>query len=333
MERDFGVEEREINTDVLVIGGGVAGLSAALYIARQNLKVTVVALDIGGQLSYASIIENYPGFDPAPGIELVLKIQQQAMSFNAEIIVDEVVSLEKANGFFVARTKKGLVIRSIAVIAACGKAPRKLGLSKEDSFVGKGLSYCVICDAPLYKGKTVALVSFGEKGVENLGLLAPLAREVYYIVPYHSDHSIDYAKKFSNVKVFEGYTVEEINGDKKLEKVVIKRGAEKVELLVDALFVEIGFETRIDFLKQYVDITEKGEIIVDSLGATKTPGLFAAGDIASNTPYKQAIISAASGVIAALSAINYVNMVKGAKRKVTVDWEKKSLKQPKRFRL
>ncbi len=325
--------EAVIKSDVLVIGGGVAGLSAALYIARQNLKVVVVAADIGGQLSYASVIENYPGFESSSGLSLVLKIQQQAQGFGAEIIIDEVMLLEKRGDVFIAKTKKGLVIESIAIVAACGKAPRKLGLANEDLFVGRGLSYCVICDAPLYKGKAVALVSFGEKGVENIELLAPLAKEVYYIVPYQKDLSIEHAKRFANVKIFEGYKVVAIHGDRKLEKVVVDRDGEKVELSVDALFVEMGFETRIDFLKPFVDLNERGEVIVNNLGETKTAGLFAAGDLASNTPYKQAVIAAASGVIAALSAINYVNNVKGLKKRIGVDWEKKVKKVERRFRL
>ena len=330
----MSLEENVLKYDVLVIGGGIAGFSAALYIARQNLRVAVVAADIGGQLSYASIIENYPGFDPSPGINLVLKVYQQATSFGAEVFIDEVVSLEKINNRFIAKTKKGMVIESIAVIAACGKAPKRLGLAEEERFMGRGLSYCVICDAPLYKGKRVGLVSFGDKGVESLNLLASIAKEVYYITPFEGDKSVDYAKKFNNVVVFEGYKVVALHGEKTLERIIVERGEERREIFVDGLFVELGFETRIEFLKKFVDVNENNEIVVDMFGATKTEGLFAAGDIASNTPYKQAVVAAASGVIAALSAINYVYKVKGLGKEIRSDWEKKTaVKTAKRFRL
>jgi len=322
--------------DVVIIGGGVAGFSAALYVARQGLKVCVITTDIGGQLSYASLIENYPGFDAAPGINLVLKIQQQAVSLGTEVFIDEVEHIEKKGDVFVVKTRSGTVFEALAIIAACGKARRRLEVSEEEKYVGKGLSYCVICDAAFFKGKKVALVSFGERGIESLNILSPLANEVLYIVPYWGDPSIRQAKLYSNVRIFEGCRVTKLFGEKKLEKVFVKCNDEKeIEVEVAALFVEMGFETRVDFLKRLVDFNEKGEIIVNELGATRTLGLFAAGDLASNTPYKQAIIAAASGVIAALSAINYVIKVKGLRREVRADWEKKlaGVGTGRRFRL
>jgi thioredoxin reductase (NADPH) len=319
--------------DVVVIGGGIAGFSAALYTSRQGLKTAVVTIDIGGQLSYASLVENYPGVDPLPGLNLVLKVQQQATSFGAEVFIDEVVSLEKEGAYFVLKTKKGEVFRAIAVIATCGKAPKRLGVPEEDRFVGKGLSYCVICDAPLYRGKKVALASFGEKGVEALEMLSNIAREIYYVTPVEEDVSVVKAKQIPNVKLFPRSRIVGLKGEQKVERIAIQsiRG-EIVEVDVDGVFAELGFETRIDFLKKFVEINEKGEIIVDSYGRTKTEGLFAAGDVAS-TPYKQAVIAAASGVVAALSAINYVNSIKGIKKHILSDWEKKTAKPVKKFRL
>ena len=319
--------------DIVVVGGGIAGFSAALYTARQGLRTAVVSMDVGGQLAYASVIENYPGVESTSGLNLVLKVQQQAMGFGVELFTDEVTYIEKRDKHFIVRTRKGDEFRAIAVILACGKAPRKLGVENEDIYVGKGLSYCVVCDAPLYKGKVVALTSFGEKGVESLPMLSGLAKKVYYVTPVERDESTEKARELPNVEVFTRSRIVAIRGDKKVEKIVVQTGkGESIELVVDGVFVEMGFETRIDFVKHLVDVNEKGEIIVDAYGRTRTEGLFAAGDI-TPTPYKQAVIAAASAVVAALTAINYVNNVKGVKKTVVVDWEKKVTKSTKRFRL
>uniref|UniRef100_A0A7C5TH78 FAD-binding protein n=1 Tax=Ignisphaera aggregans TaxID=334771 RepID=A0A7C5TH78_9CREN len=319
--------------DVVIIGGGVAGFSSAIYTARQGLKTAIVAMDIGGQLKYADVIENYPGIESINGLDLVLKIQNHAISFGVTVFIDEVTFLDKKDEVFILKTRKGETLKSFSVIAACGKAPKRLNLKNEENFIGKGLSYCVICDGPLYRNKIVALNSFGEKGIESIHLLSSIAKEVIYIVPSKNDVSIEEAKKYSNVSIYPGYKVVELYGDKKLSGITItdNMGSKKI-IEVDALFVELGFETKIEFLKPYVDINEKGEVVVDKFGATKTEGLFAAGDLV-NIPYKQAVISAASGVIAALSAINYVNKKKGNAKSIISDWSKSKKLQGKVFRL
>jgi thioredoxin reductase (NADPH) len=319
--------------DVIVIGAGVSGLSAALYLGRLGLKTVVISVDVGGQLAYASVIENYPGLEPLPGIELVYRVRDQVKSYGVNIIVDEVVGIERVSDVFIVKTRRGYTYKSLAVIAACGKAPKKLGVEGEEEFIGKGLSYCVVCDGPLFKGRKVLLVSFGVKGIEGLELLAPIALEVHYVVPNVNDVSIEVARKFSNVSIYPGYRVIKLLGDSRISKAVIQSGDDVKELEVDGVFVELGFETRIDFLKPYVDVNENGEVVVDSLGRTRVDGLFAAGDLV-NIPYKQAVIAATSGVVAALSAINYVNKVKGVERRVRADWEKKvGISKKKPFRL
>ena len=320
--------------DVAIIGGGIAGFSAAIYTARQGLRTAIVTMDIGGQLNYASVIENYPGLESISGLDLILKVQNQATLFGAEILIDEVVSLNRDGHVFILETGRGNTLKALSVIAACGKAPKRLKLVNESNFVGKGLSYCVVCDGPLYRGRRVALNSFGEKGIEALQMLSSIAREVIYIVPSESDVSIESAKRYSNVVVYPGYRVAELYGDKKLSKITIMSNLGNREVVeVDALFVELGFETRIDFLKPYVDMNAKGEVIIDKFGSTKTKGLFAAGDLV-DLPYKQAVIAAASGVISALSAINYVNEIKGnITAKLVKDWRKtRSPSSVRRFR-
>lgn len=312
----------EVEYDVIIIGGGIAGLSAALYTARHGLRTLIVSIDIGGQLTYAGLIENYPGVEVARGMDLVLRIQKQVKSFNAEILIDEVVGLDKVDEVFVVRTRKGRELSALAIIAACGKAPRKLNLPEEEIFVGKGVSYCAICDAPFYRGKEVVLVSLGEKAVESLSLLAPLASHVYLVTPSEDKALAEEAKKYSNVSTYLGYRVIKILGETSVEGVVLMDSAgNSLEIAANGIFIELGFETKIDFLRKYVELNEKGEVIVDKLGATKTKGLFAAGDLI-EVPYKQAIIAASSGVVAALSAINYVYKVKGLVRELKADWSK-----------
>lgn len=319
--------------DVIIVGGGIAGFSAALYTARQGLKTVVISIDVGGQLSYASLLENYPGVESISGLELVLRIQKQATAFGADIIIDEVTSLEKNNDIFIIKTKKGNVYKTISTIIACGKAPKRLGIENEDKYIGKGLSYCSICDAPLYRGKEVALISYGEKGIESLKHLSPIAKTVYYIMPIDKDYNLDLAKELQNTKIYPGYKVIGLKGQNKIEAIVISdKAGNIIKINVDGIFVELGFETRISFLGNLAELNENGEILIDQFGRTKTEGLFAAGDIVIS-PYKQAVIAAASGVTAALSAINYVYRVKGLNKYLQKDWEKKSKRLLRQFRL
>ncbi|MEM1680796.1 MAG: FAD-dependent oxidoreductase [Sulfolobales archaeon] len=320
--------------DVLIIGAGIAGLSAAIYSSRLGLKTAVVSIDIGGQLSYAGSIENYPGLEASTGLELVFRVRNQARSFGAEIIMDEVIDLVKDGNIFVAKTKSGRSLKSLSVIAACGKAPKRLGVEGENELVGKGLSYCVVCDGPFFKGKKVLLVSFGVKGIEALEILAPIATEVHYATPAEVDESLEVARKFSNVYTYPGYKVMKVLKSGGLIKAVLSGvGGITKELEVDGVFAELGFETRIEFLKRYIDVNERGEVIVGNYCETKVEGLYAAGDLI-NTPYKQAVIAAATGVIAALSAVNYVNKLKGIEKSLRADWGKKyAVARKKSFRL
>lgn len=320
--------------DVLIIGAGIAGLSAAIYSSRLGLKTAVISIDIGGQLSYAGSIENYPGLEAPTGLELVFKVRNQARSFGAEIIMDEVVDLVKDGNVFVVKTKNGRSLKSLSVIAACGKAPKRLGVEGENELVGKGLSYCVICDGPFFKGKKVLLVSFGVKGVEALEILAPIVAEVHYVTPLEVDESLKTAGKFSNVYTYPGYKIIKVlRGDGLIKAVLSHVGGITKELEVDGVFAELGFETRIEFLKRYVDVNERGEVIVGNYCETRVEGLYAAGDLI-NTPYKQAVIAAATGVVAALSAVNYVNKIKGRSESFRADWGKKSSATKKKtFRL
>ncbi|MEM2846621.1 MAG: FAD-dependent oxidoreductase [Nitrososphaerota archaeon] len=309
--------------DVLIVGGGVAGLTAALYSARQGMRTLVITMDIGGQLLVAPRIENFPASPPISGFELANSILEQAREFGAEVIYDEAVGVEEAEGGFKVRCRGG-EYEGRALILAVGKKPRKLGVPGEDLFAGRGVSYCAICDAPLYRGRKVAVVGWGEQAHEAASILGNYHNRVYVIHsgrPMEGDRILRELRELG-AEVMPGMRVEEIAGDTVVRKLIMRRldDGERVELEVDGVFVELGYAADTGWLKEFVQLNERGEIIVDRLGRTSRRGVFAAGDVC-DMPYKQAVIAAAQGAIAALSAHNYLRGLSG-EPEIRGDWRK-----------
>ncbi|MGC9118945.1 MAG: NAD(P)/FAD-dependent oxidoreductase [Thermoproteus sp.] len=311
--------------DVIVVGGGIAGFSAALYAARQRLKTLVIAKDIGGQLNMTTLVENYPAIMKISGPELVARVHQQAERFGAEVIFDEVVGIEKEGNIFRVKTYGGDEYRSLAVILAFGKTPKELGVPGEAKFKNKGVSYCTICDASFFKGQDVALVSWGDLAREPTTILSSTSNKFYWIFPgekpIYDDEFMSTVLGAGKAVLVPNSEVVEIRGANKVESVVVRnrKTGEVQELKVAAIFIEVGYVTKTDFVKHLVDLNERGEIIADWEGRTKTPGIFAAGDVI-QYPYKQAVIAAAQGVAAALSATAYVMGLKGKKVVSLTDW-------------
>ena len=308
--------------DVLIVGGGPAGLSAAIYSSRQGFKTGIITIDIGGQLTLTPMIENYPGVSATSGFKLVGVMMEQVTSFGAELIYDEAIGVEEVDDGFRVKTRGGKTYESKALILAFGKKPRKLKALNEERFVGRGVSYCAVCDAPFYKNKRLLVVGWGEPALEAVSILKRYDNEV--LVAHESRRSDDFAEKLRELKVefIQGVRVEEIRGRDFVEEVVLKdlkTGEEKI-LKVNGIFVELGYVTETDWIKGFVEIDEKGEIIVDELGRTSREGVFAAGDV-TDFPYKQAVIAAAQGAIAALSASNYLRRIMG-KSEIRSDWRK-----------
>ncbi|RLG53354.1 MAG: thioredoxin reductase [Thermoproteota archaeon] len=308
--------------DVIVVGAGIAGLSAAIYCSRQNLDTLVIGKNLGGQALLASEIQNYPGVPSTSGFDLVRKIEAQARSFGAEITFDEVVALRKEGEGCVLKTSSDKEHSSLAVILAFGKTPRDLRVPGEDRLKGKGISYCTICDGPLFKGRTTVLVGIGEHGVESAEMLCKIARKLYWVFPSKTpggDPSLfKSVVSRSNVEVFPNSKVLEVRGDKSFESLLIEFNGEEREIKADGLFVEMGYVTKTEFLRGVVELNERGEIKIDRACRTSAKGIFAAGDV-TDMPYKQAIIAASMGVIAALSAYNYIARLKG-KGEMRADW-------------
>ncbi|MCD6125963.1 MAG: FAD-dependent oxidoreductase [Thaumarchaeota archaeon] len=308
--------------DILIVGGGPAGLSAAIYSSRQGFKTGIITIDIGGQLTLTPMIENYPGVSATSGFKLVGVMMEQVTSFGADLIYDEVIGAEEADDGFRVKTRGGKTYEGKALILAFGKKPRKLKALNEERFVGRGVSYCAVCDAPFYKNKRLLVVGWGESALEAVSILRRYDNEV--LVAHESRKLDDFAEKLRELKVefIQGVRVEEIRGRDFVEEVVLKdlkTGEEKI-LKVNGIFVELGYVTETDWIKGFVEIDEKGEIIVDELGRTSREGVFAAGDV-TDFPYKQAVIAAAQGAIAALSASNYLRRIMG-KSEIRSDWRK-----------
>lgn len=308
--------------DILIVGGGPAGLSAAIYSSRQGFKTGIITIDIGGQLTLTPMIENYPGVSATSGFKLVGVMMEQVTSFGAELIYDEAIGVEEVDDGFRVKTRGGKTYEGKALILAFGKKPRKLKALNEERFVGRGVSYCAVCDAPFYKNKRLLVVGWGEPALEAISILKRHDNEV--LVAHESRRSDDFAEKLKELEVefIQGVRVEEIRGRDFVEEVVLKdlkTGEEKI-LKVNGIFVELGYVTETDWIKGFVETDEKGEIIVDELGRTSREGVFAAGDV-TDFPYKQAVIAAAQGAIAALSASNYLRRIMG-KSEIRSDWRK-----------
>jgi len=296
--------------DLIIIGGGPAGFSAGIYAARRSLKTLIVTKSIGGQVSYASEIENYPGIGKISGGELAGKMMAQATGFGVEIKTGEVKSLEQQVGGFSIKTATD-TFQSKTVILAFGKTPRDLEVPGEDKFKGKGVSYCATCDALFFKNKTVAVIGGGNSAAESAILLAKTSNRVYLI--HRRDQFtaekvlVDELDKNPKCELILNSVCTEVKGDSVVRSLMIKdviTGLER-EIKLDGIFVEIGFLVKPDFAKKYVDLDERNQIIVNPDGSTKTPGLFAAGDV-TNVKYKQITIATGEGAKAALSAYDYL---------------------------
>jgi len=313
--------------DVAIVGGSSAGLTAALYSARQGLKTLVLTKDIGGQMLLTNEIQNYPGFLSIRGFELANKFKEQAELYGAQLVYEEVVGLEEHNECpglcFRVRTVGGDYYAT-TVILAFGKTPMDLGVPGEEKLKGRGVSYCAICDGPLFKGKTVAVVGTGDQALDAANYLANIASRIYlvhsYDRPIGAEELVDQVIGLPNVESLPNCRVSELRGDSELEKMVVENTetGERREIGVDGIFVEMGYAAKTDWLKNVVRLTTHGQIEVDRECRTSRSGIFAAGDVGDNR-YTQAIISAGQGCIAALSAYNHVQSLKG-KGATRVDW-------------
>ena len=311
--------------DVIIIGAGVAGLTAALYASRQKVKTAVVSQDLGGQLNLIPRLENYPGFMLTSGDLFARTLENQITTFGGTVFYDFVQSVEKTEGnsFLVKTPNRELACK--ALVLAIGKIPKELGFPNEKPLVNRGVHYCTKCDAPFYQGRVAATVGVGSYLVESALLLSKMARKVYVVYrtgKMAGDKDMIAAlEQRENVEHVPNSEIVELRGTGNLQALVVKDSAgQQRELTVDGLFVEMGSKINVEFVKHLVKTNTKGEIEVNELCETSHVGIFAAGD-STNMPYKQVIIAAGEGAKAGISAYNYLQRLAG-KPGIRADWKK-----------
>ncbi|MEE8194307.1 MAG: FAD-dependent oxidoreductase [Dehalococcoidales bacterium] len=296
--------------DIIIIGGGPAGLSASVYAARKQLKTLLISGDIGGQINTTLGIENYLGYQFIEGPELIDKFNTQVGKYPIEQKIGVKVSrLSKVKGGFRATDEAGESYQSRVVVFAAGKKPRKLNVPGETEFTGRGVSYCAICDGPVFTGQRVAVVGGGNSALEAVLDLVKIAEHVDMVslTQLTGDQVlIDQLKDAKNLNVFIEYQTEKIVGQGFVSAMVIKdtKSQEKKRLNVSGVFIEIGMVPNSEPVRDLVELNRWGEVPINCSCETTVPGLYAAGDV-TDVPEKQIVVAAGEGAKAALQAHRY----------------------------
>jgi alkyl hydroperoxide reductase subunit F len=297
--------------DIAVIGGGPAGLTAAMYAARKNLSTILIAMDVGGQLGVTAEVSNYPGFDEITGPELVQKFHEQATRYGVEQLIGErVIGLQMDGRCKVLELASGRTICAKAVIVASGVQKKHLGIPGEKELYGRGVVYCSTCDGPLFRDLTIAVVGGGNSALEAAIEMNGIARKVYWVSrgPCVADGVLqDKVAAAERVETVRGVEPVQILGDGKVQGLRVRDLAtgEERRLDVDGVFVEVGLYPNTEFALDLLKTNERGEISVDAHGLTGVRGIFAAGD-ATESHDKQIVIAAGEGARAALAAFEYL---------------------------
>ena len=296
--------------DIIIIGGGPAGLTAALYACRANKKTLVIEKEtFGGQITFSPKVENIPGFISLTGNEFAEKLVEQVLEQGAD--VESCEALEIRDGEVKTVVTDDGEYQGKTVIIATGAKHRMLGIDGEERFVGEGISFCAVCDGAFYKDKTVAVVGGGNSALQEAILLADTAKKVYVVqnLDFFTGEKklVDQLERLGNIEIILGVTVDSFVGDNELEGVVIKNSAgETRSLEIDGLFVAIGLIPQNDAFKNVVTLDGRGYAEVDESCEAETNGIFVAGDCRTKK-IRQVTTAAADGAIAALAACDYID--------------------------
>ena len=302
--------------DVIIIGSGPAGYTAAIYTARAGLKPLLIAssVEAGGELMKTTEVENFPGFpEGVMGPSLMANFQSQAEKFGTEVLLDDVVEVQLQGDVKVVKTGLGQTFEAKTVILATGAAYRELGVPREKELSGYGVSWCATCDGFFFRERTIAVVGGGDSAMEEANFLTRFASKVYLI---HRRDSFKASKIMAEralanpkIEVIWNSEVAELHGEGKLTGVTLRNTTDgsTSNLDLEGLFIAIGNDPRVDLVRGQVELSAENFIQVDGRSSrTNIPGVFACGDVIDPT-YRQAITAAASGCVAALDAEHYLN--------------------------
>ena len=292
--------------DVIILGAGIAGMTAAIYARRANKTVLVLESKVpGGQIVNATDVRNWPGEERISGEKLSQKIYHQMNNFGAEMRYEVVTEAKKDGDLFEVTTDEG-AYQGRSVIIATGSRDKELGVPGEKELVGHGVSYCVTCDGELYKGQDVAVVGGGNTAMYDVLYLANLARKVYLVhrrPEFRADAAlVEQVRKLDNVELLLGQTPEKIIGENEVEGLVLKNET----LQVKAVFVAVGRTPETEVVRELVNFDENGYIIAGEDCRTSVPGVFAAGDCRTKQ-VRQLVTAAGDGAVAAGAAVEYLN--------------------------
>lgn len=292
--------------DLVIVGAGPAGMTSAIYSARQKLKTLIISKDFGGQMAQKAVeIENYPGFEKITGFDLISKMENQVK--NVDVVREKVIEVKKENDIFFLKTEGDKVFQSKVVIIATGAEPRRLNVLGEVNYLGRGVSYCSTCDGPLFKNKEVAIIGGGDAGFETAIFMKNYASKIYILEQEESvKASIDNQKKASGIEVITSARLKEIKGDNFVNQIVFELSGKEETLDVKGVFIQAGYVPEASFLGDLVELNEKKEIIVNfETFETKTRGLFAVGDVNCGK-VKQIVVACGQGATAVIHGYKYI---------------------------
>lgn len=298
--------------DILIIGSGAAGLSAAVYASREMLKFAVIEkIFMGtGQIAESEQVDNYPGLYALSGYEIGEKLREHAVALGTEFINGDVAGIIPVENYYQLKLTNGKTFDTKTIVFAAGAAHRKLGIKGEDEFTGRGVAYCAVCDAAFYRDKTVAVVGGGDSALGEAMLLSKFAQKVYLI---HRSESFkankliqERIKNVPNVEIILNTQVLEIIGDKKVEKIKISQENSEKEISLDGVFVAIGSKPNSELLANLVELDKGGYVVADEDGVTSAKGIFAAGDVRTKK-LRQVITAASDGANCVISAEEYLS--------------------------
>lgn len=301
------------SVDLVIIGAGPAGITAAVYAARKKMSFLVVSQDVGGQTAWSADVENYTGYQFITGMELASKFEEHLKQFDVLLKNDTRVQrvLKKDDGTFLVETP-GESISARAVIIASGRRPRFLNVKGEQEFRSKGLAYCATCDGPLFSGKNVAIIGGGNAALDAALQMMRIAAKVYLvnINPALEGDPVmrEKVEASDRVVVLNNARTKEILGDQLVTGLLVEQGGVVQKIAAQGIFVEIGSVPNSDII-DFVNKNGAGEIVIDNINRTNVPGIFAAGDV-TDVPEKQIIVAAGEGAKAVLGVFRYFSQTR-----------------------